>query len=149
METNKRRALGRGLEELFYNEPIDYNKVEEKIITESKQEEIISPQQETNTMSIEDLLNPRRAVSTPPKNNIQDVDDFIKQFQEAPKPHLGHQSTPETIIEPTTSFKEPSLSPNATSNMGSKENPIIHQDKIPEKEIDVTDDQFFDDFFDD
>lgn len=41
METNKRRALGRGLEELFYNEPIDYNKVEEKIITESKQEEII------------------------------------------------------------------------------------------------------------
>lgn len=115
----------------------------------SKQEEIISPQQETNTMSIEDLLNPRRAVSTTPKNNIQDVDDFIKQFQEAPKPHLGHQPTPETIIEPTTSFKEPPLSPNATSNMGSKENPIIHQDKIPEKEIDVTDDQFFDDFFDD
>ena len=33
--TSKRRALGRGLEELFYNEPIDYNKVEEKIITES------------------------------------------------------------------------------------------------------------------
>ena len=37
METtnNKRRALGRGLEELFFNEPIDYNKVEEKIITET------------------------------------------------------------------------------------------------------------------
>lgn len=42
METNnnKRRALGRGLEELFYNEPIDYNKVEEKIITETPKEEI-------------------------------------------------------------------------------------------------------------
>ena len=43
METtsnNKRRALGRGLEELFYNEPIDYNKVEEKILTETSKDEI-------------------------------------------------------------------------------------------------------------
>ena len=41
METStKRRALGRGLEELFYNEPIDYNKVEEKIFTETPREEI-------------------------------------------------------------------------------------------------------------
>ena len=42
METanSKRRALGRGLEELFYNEPINYNKVEEKIITETPKEEI-------------------------------------------------------------------------------------------------------------
>ena len=32
---NKRRALGRGLEELFYNEPIAYDKVEEKILTET------------------------------------------------------------------------------------------------------------------
>ena len=43
METtsnNKRKALGRGLEELFYNEPIDYNKVEEKILTETPKDEI-------------------------------------------------------------------------------------------------------------
>ena len=38
--TNKRRALGRGLEELFYNEPIDYQKVEEKIMSETPKEEI-------------------------------------------------------------------------------------------------------------
>lgn len=37
----KRRALGRGLEELFNNEPIDYNKIEEKIITETPKEEIV------------------------------------------------------------------------------------------------------------
>lgn len=37
---NKRRALGRGLEELFYNEPIDYSKVEEKILIETPKEEI-------------------------------------------------------------------------------------------------------------
>ncbi len=36
----KRRALGRGLEELFYNEPINYSKVEEKIITETPKEGI-------------------------------------------------------------------------------------------------------------
>ena len=41
MENNKRRALGRGLEELFYNEPIDYNKMEERILTETPKEEIV------------------------------------------------------------------------------------------------------------
>ncbi len=45
METNngiKRRALGKGLEELFYNEPMEYNKIEEKIITETPKEEIVN-----------------------------------------------------------------------------------------------------------
>ena len=40
-ETVKRRALGRGLEELFFNEPIAYDKVEEKILTETPNEEIV------------------------------------------------------------------------------------------------------------
>ena len=48
METNnitesgipKRRALGRGLEELFNNEILDYNKVEEKIVAETPKEAI-------------------------------------------------------------------------------------------------------------
>ena len=42
MENNniKRRALGKGLEELFNNEPLDYSKIEEKIITETPKEEI-------------------------------------------------------------------------------------------------------------
>ncbi len=40
METNRRRALGRGLEELFNNEPIDYEKIEEKIITTTPKEAI-------------------------------------------------------------------------------------------------------------
>lgn len=37
----KRRALGRGLEELFYNEPIDYNKMEEKIVNQTPKDEIV------------------------------------------------------------------------------------------------------------
>ncbi len=46
METNnqeipKRRALGRGLEELFNSEVLDYSAVEEKILTETPKEEIV------------------------------------------------------------------------------------------------------------
>ena len=37
---NKRRALGRGLEELFNNEPLDYGKVEEKILNEATKDSI-------------------------------------------------------------------------------------------------------------
>ena len=39
MET-KRRALGRGLEELFSNEPLDYDKIENKIMETSTKDEI-------------------------------------------------------------------------------------------------------------
>lgn len=38
----KRKALGKGLEELFNSEPIDYAKVEEKIIEETPKEQIIN-----------------------------------------------------------------------------------------------------------
>lgn len=44
METNnniKRKALGKGLEELFSSEPINYEKVEEKIISTTPKEEIV------------------------------------------------------------------------------------------------------------
>ena len=45
METNnnipKRRALGRGLEELFNNEVLDYSRVEEKIINETPKDGIV------------------------------------------------------------------------------------------------------------
>ena len=41
METSRRRALGRGLEELFNNEPIAYEKIEEKIMKDSTNEDIV------------------------------------------------------------------------------------------------------------
>ncbi len=41
MET-KRRALGKGLEELFYNEPIDYQQLEEKIVQSTPKEEVVN-----------------------------------------------------------------------------------------------------------
>lgn len=41
MEQTRRKALGRGLEELFNNEPMNYEQIEEKIITETPKEEIV------------------------------------------------------------------------------------------------------------
>lgn len=41
METARRRALGRGLEELFGTEVLDFNTLEEKIVTTTPKEEII------------------------------------------------------------------------------------------------------------
>ena len=41
METSRRKALGRGLEELFNNEPIAYERIEEKIMNETSNEEIV------------------------------------------------------------------------------------------------------------
>ena len=41
METSRRKALGRGLEELFNNEPMDYEKIEEKIVKTANNEEIV------------------------------------------------------------------------------------------------------------
>ena len=38
----KRRALGRGLEELFNNEVLDYSAVEKKIVNETPKEEIVN-----------------------------------------------------------------------------------------------------------
>jgi ParB family chromosome partitioning protein len=39
---NKRKALGKGLEELFYNEPMDFDKLEEKIIDATPKDNIVN-----------------------------------------------------------------------------------------------------------
>lgn len=70
---NKRRALGRGLEELFYNEPIAYDKMEEKILTETPKEEIIN-------VKIEDLRsNPYQPRQVFDQQALQELADSIKE----------------------------------------------------------------------
>ena len=41
METPKRRALGRGLEELFSTEVLDFDSLEEKIVTETPKDFVL------------------------------------------------------------------------------------------------------------
>ncbi len=138
--------------------PVVEAKVEQPSVTEKKEPikpDFIPPKEPTQTedkkaMSLEELLNPKRTLSPEPgKNNIQDVDDFIRQFQEQNKQQqvVNNQFEKNTIIEERPIIQEPNKVEAKPTPQ--KETPIIHEDKIPEKEIDVTDDQFFDDFFDD
>lgn len=73
MENNKRRALGRGLEELFYNEPIAYDKMEEKILIETPKEEI------TNVKISELRSNPYQPRQVFNQEALQELADSIKE----------------------------------------------------------------------
>lgn len=73
MENNKRRALGRGLEELFYNEPIAYDKMEEKILTETPKEEI------ANVKISELRSNPYQPRQVFNQEALQELADSIKE----------------------------------------------------------------------
>lgn len=73
METSRRKALGRGLEELFNNEPMDYEKIEEKIIEESSNEEIIElPLAELRS-------NPYQPRKNFDENALQELANSIKE----------------------------------------------------------------------
>ena len=74
MESNKRKALGRGLEELFSNEPMDYNKVEERIITETPKEAIVK-------VNISEL----RSNPYQPRQNFDE--ESLKELSESIKEH--------------------------------------------------------------
>lgn len=73
MEQTKRRALGRGLEELFNIEDINYNKMEEKIIEKAKEEEI-------KEIPINKLrVNPYQPRKTFNQESLQELAESIKE----------------------------------------------------------------------
>lgn len=73
METSRRRALGRGLEELFNNEPIAFEKIEEKILDESSKEEIVElPLKELRS-------NPYQPRKNFDQDKLQELADSIKE----------------------------------------------------------------------
>ena len=70
---NKRRALGKGLEELFNIEDINYNKIEEKIIEDSSKEEIVD-------LKLEDLrVNPYQPRKTFDEEALNELAESIKE----------------------------------------------------------------------
>lgn len=72
-ENGKRRALGRGLEELFFNEPLAYDKVEEKILTETPSEEIV------NVKISELRSNPYQPRKVFDETALQELSESIKE----------------------------------------------------------------------
>ncbi len=70
---NKRRALGRGLEELFSSEQIDFNKLEEKIVE-------TTPKEEISEINLEDLRsNPYQPRKVFDEDKLQELADSIKE----------------------------------------------------------------------
>ncbi len=80
METNfeesgipKRRALGRGLEELFNNEVLDYSTVEKKIVNETPKEQIVN-------IKLDELrANPYQPRKVFDEESLQELADSIKE----------------------------------------------------------------------
>ncbi len=69
----KRRALGRGLEELFNNEVLDYSAVEKKIVNETPKEEIVN-------IKLDELRsNPYQPRKVFDEEALQELSDSIKE----------------------------------------------------------------------
>lgn len=69
----RRKALGRGLEELFNNEPMKYDQIEEKIITETPKEEIVE-------IKLSELRsNPYQPRKNFDERALQELADSIKE----------------------------------------------------------------------
>ena len=72
-EQNKRRALGRGLEELFNIEDINYNKLEEKIMETAEETEV-------KELPIKDLrVNPYQPRKSFKEESLRELADSIKE----------------------------------------------------------------------
>ena len=72
-QQTRRKALGRGLEELFNNEPMNYEQIEEKIITETPKEEIV----ELNLSELRS--NPYQPRKNFDERALQELADSIKE----------------------------------------------------------------------
>lgn len=73
MDTIKRRALGRGLEELFSNEQLDFEKLEEKIVESTPKEEIMQ-------LNLNDLRsNPYQPRKVFDEDKLQELANSIKE----------------------------------------------------------------------
>lgn len=73
METPRRRALGKGLEELFNAEVLDFDSLEEKIVTETPKEEIVD-------IKIDELRsNPYQPRKVFDEEALKELSDSIKQ----------------------------------------------------------------------
>ena len=73
MDTTKRRALGKGLEELFNNEQLDFNKMEEKIVSTTPKESIVE-------IKLDELRsNPYQPRKVFDEEKLKELSDSIKE----------------------------------------------------------------------
>ena len=122
---------------------VDNDKKAEPVVEKEIKEEKISPkpvekeieQPRHTQLSLDELLGHKTLEESKP----------ISKNEE---PNLEVNIKPEITKEPVSVVEEDKII-ETKPEVKPVEKPIIHEDNIPQKEIDVTDDQFFDDFFDD
>ena len=122
---------------------VDNDKKAEPVVEKEIKEEKISPkpvekeieQPRHTQLSLDELLGHKTLEESKP----------IPKNEE---PNLEVNIKPEITKEPVSVVEEDKII-ETKPEVKPVEKPIIHEDNIPQKEIDVTDDQFFDDFFDD
>lgn len=74
METSKRRALGKGLEELFNSEQLDFSKFEKQIVSETPKNEIVE-------IDINELRpNPYQPRKVFDSSKLQELSESIKEY---------------------------------------------------------------------
>ena len=139
------------------NEPVEEPAKEEKPKTSFSSSDLKmdfplpkSKKVETESNVVMSLPEQKKEVGTKPRT--MSMNDLLSSSSFKPE-EIKEQST----ITPVENREETTNAQSMESVMQEpvKETPkepteaIVHQDQIPAKEIDVTDDQFFDDFFDD
>jgi len=97
---------------------------------------------------------PEQKQEIDPKPRTMSMDDLLSSssFKKEEKKEIDMNPTPtESVLENVSSQPIGTVIPEPVKEVPKvpTSEAIVHQDQIPEKEIDVTDDQFFDDFFDD
>ncbi len=74
MDTSKRRALGKGLEELFNNEQLDFSKMEKEIVESTPKEEIVE-------VNLDELRsNPYQPRKVFDEEKLNELANSIKEF---------------------------------------------------------------------
>lgn len=115
-------------------------------VSEEKKEPVTQENLLNRKVTIDDLLRPRG--QEPPKPVIPMEKEPIKQ--ESPKEEKSTPSTATPLpVRPQEDRQGTTTNIPSMASPVLPQAPIIHEDKLQPKEIEVTDDQFFDDFFDD
>lgn len=150
MERPKKSISSTDLKMILPNTKTELEDSETKIgkLIEIQSKEKEKLEKNPQKVSINDLL--MKDISVPKIKEESEIkseekNDFFAQFQE--KSPISAEE--KKLMEPLISKEDVPKIESPIEVRKEQPNIIVHKEKIPEKEIEVTDDQFFDDFFDD
>ena len=116
--------------------------------TDANKKESIIPNHEQLQFDLSklDAKETKPSQQQPVKPSVSSIEELINNKLEPTEKEIKKEPEIPTIKEV---IEKEEIEPKEEVEKVVTEKPIINNDKIPDKEIDVTDDQFFDDFFED